>query len=184
MLDKYRAALYKSYATEIGGNASEETNPSDDFVKKYEYNQEDFNYYLDMFRQIESNPNGCVPISEYSGSFGDASNNTEWLQGMVESGRFTIEKIERKDGQVKFDSISVSSESCLGYTETSTIDKTALAKAEAKYEYDMRQIDKKDKQYDLTLSKLETERQALTTEYDSVKKVIEDNIARTFGIFS
>ena len=36
----------------------------------------------------------------------------------------------------------------------------------------------------MTLSKLETERTALTTEYGSVKKVIEDNIDRTFGIFS
>mgnify|MGYP003321505809 CR=1 FL=1 len=79
---------------------------------------------------------------------------------------------------------SPSSDISIGYTQTTTIDKTALAKAEAKYEKDLRDIDKKDKQYDLTLSKLESERTALTTEYDSVKKVIEDNIERTFGIFS
>ena len=79
---------------------------------------------------------------------------------------------------------SPSSEASLGYTNTTTIDKTALAKAEAKYEHAMKEIDRKDKQYDMTLSKLETERSALTTEYDSVKKVIEDNIERTFGIFS
>ena len=42
----------------------------------------------------------------------------------------------------------------------------------------------KDKKYDMELSKLETEREALKTEYDSVKKVISDNIERTFGIFS
>ena len=56
--------------------------------------------------------------------------------------------------------------------------------AEAEYEHKMKQIDKKDQKFDLDLSKLETERTALTTEYDSVKKVIEDNIDRTFGIFS
>ena len=48
----------------------------------------------------------------------------------------------------------------------------------------MRKINDKDEEYDLTLSKLDTERQALTTEYESVKKVIEDNIDRTFKIFS
>ena len=48
----------------------------------------------------------------------------------------------------------------------------------------MRKINQKDKQFDLDLSKLETERSALTTQYDSIKKVIEDNIERTFGIFS
>ena len=52
------------------------------------------------------------------------------------------------------------------------------------YENALRNINKKDKEYDLTLSKLETERSALTTEYDSVKKVIQENIDRTFGIFS
>ena len=36
----------------------------------------------------------------------------------------------------------------------------------------------------MELNRLETERSALTTEYDSVKKVISDNIERTFGIFS
>jgi predicted nuclease with TOPRIM domain len=79
---------------------------------------------------------------------------------------------------------SPSSDSSLSYTETTSIDKTALAKAEAKYEHDLEEINKKDKKFDLSLSKLESERTALTTEYDSVKKVIQDNIERTFGIFS
>ena len=65
-----------------------------------------------------------------------------------------------------------------------SVDKTAVAKAEAKYENDMKKIDQKDKKHDMDLAKLETERTALTTEYDSVKKVINDNIERTFGIFS
>ena len=59
-----------------------------------------------------------------------------------------------------------------------------MAKAEAEYEHATKQIDQKDKKFDMDLSKLETERTALTTEYDSVKKVISDNIERTFGIFS
>ena len=50
--------------------------------------------------------------------------------------------------------------------------------------FTLKKIDKKDKKFDLDLSKLETERTALTTEYESVKKVIEDNVDRTFGIFS
>ena len=79
---------------------------------------------------------------------------------------------------------SPSSDSSLSYTQETTIDKTALAKAEAEYEHSLKEIDQKDKKFDLSLSKLETERTALTTEYESVKKVIQDNIERTFGIFS
>ena len=91
---------------------------------------------------------------------------------------------DKSTGAVTLNATSPGSDTCLSYTPTTTIDNRALAKAEAKYEKDLRDINKKDKQYDLTLSKLETERSALTTEYDSVKKVIEDNIERTFGIFS
>ena len=43
------------------------------------------------------------------------------------------------------------------------MDKTALAKAEAEYEHKTKQIDQKDKKFDNDLSKLETERTALTT---------------------
>ena len=57
-------------------------------------------------------------------------------------------------------------------------------KSEAEYEYTLKQIDRKEKKIDNELAKLETERNALTTMYDSVKKVIEDNVERTFGIFS
>ena len=59
-----------------------------------------------------------------------------------------------------------------------------MRKAEAKYEHNLSKINAQDKKYDLSLSKLETERTALTTQYDSLKKVIDDNIERTFGIFS
>ena len=57
-------------------------------------------------------------------------------------------------------------------------------KINKEYEDFQEYLDKKDQKFDLDLSKLETERTALTTEYESVKKVIEENIERTFGIFS
>ena len=65
--------------------------------------------------------------------------------------------------------------------DTGSIDTKAIKVAEAKYEHDLKEIEQKDKQFDLTLTKLETERQALTTEYESVKKVVEENIDRTFN---
>ena len=105
---------------------------------------------------------------------------------MIECGKITIDIVntDSKTGEVSFNGTSPSSDSYVSYTTTITMDKTALAKAEAEYEHKTKQIDQKDKKYDNDLSKLETERTALTTEYDSVKKVISDNIERTFGIFS
>jgi hypothetical protein len=48
----------------------------------------------------------------------------------------------------------------------------------------LKAINKKDTQFDLALEDLETERTAITTEIEAVRTVIDDNIKRTFGVFS
>ena len=137
-----------------------------------------------MYKAIKECGN-CVSIESFNGPNGDAKNDSEWLKNMIQCGLMTVDVIETdKNGNIKLDGTSPSSDDNLTYTTTTTIDKTAYAKAEAKYEHAMRQINNKDKKFDLDLSKLETQRNALKTEYESVKKVIEDNIDRTFGIFS
>ena len=149
-----------------------------------EENLDKFNYYARMFSGIQQH-GGCISIDDFNGPSGDAASDTEFLTSMLQSGRWTIEKFTTDaDGHTILTGASVSSESAIAYTTTSQIDKVALAKAEAEYEYALKQINRKDKQYDLALSKLETERNALTKQYDSVKKIISDNVERTFGIFS
>lgn len=188
LLKNYRAELYRSYGEEIcTGNidtTSQGIQGSGALMTEAQFNDSRFKNYIDVFNQIKL-CGGCVPISDYNGSFGDASNNSEWLTSMISCGKFTIDTYSKdKNGKETLTTTSPSSDTSLSYKEETSIDNTALKKAEAKYEKDLKDIDKKDKQYDLTLSKLETERAALTTEYDSVKKVIQDNIDRTFGIFT
>lgn len=172
----FKAKLYKSFASEI-------------YAKNYEddeenFNQEDFNYYVSIFKQIQA-AGGCESISDYDGPCGDASSDSDFLKNMLQCGKFSIDIVnEDKNGVVTLSGTSPESDTYLGYTTTSTIDKAALAKAEAKYEHDSKEINQKDKKFDMELSKLETERNALDTEYKSVQKVIQDNIERTFGIFS
>ena len=176
LLQQYKIELYKKYGEEI----------YNEFNMTEEYNPSLFNYYVSIYNQIEA-CGGCVSIDDYNGSeSGDAANNAEWLLNMVQSGQFSIEIVENKDSGVgvTLNRTSPSSDTCLAYSPTSNIDNRALAKAEAEYEHKLKQINKKDEQFDLDLSKLETERSALTTEYESVKKVIQDNVERTFGIFS
>ncbi len=149
-------------------------------------NSSTYKYYYEMYQQIKY-AGGCVSIASYDGfGNGDAANDASWLDGMVRSGKFSIEILEnnKKTGEIKLQGTSISSDTAISSTPEGEIDKLALAKAEAKYEHTLKQIDAKDKKYDMELSKLETERNALTTQYDSVKKVIEDNVERTFGIFS
>lgn len=179
-LTQYRHALYKQNGEGVYKQANE---GEDGYFQAY--NQDYLEHYMNVFRQIQT-AGGCVPISDYNGLNGDAANNSDWLQAMIQCGKLTIDVVKenKTNNALQFTTTSPGSDTSLSYVDTGSVDKTAIAKAEAKYEHDMKQINQKDKQYDLTLSKLETERTALTTEYDSVKKVIEDNIERTFGIFS
>lgn len=59
-----------------------------------------------------------------------------------------------------------------------------IKKAEAKYEASMRKINAKDKKFDTDLAALESERNAIKTEMETLKNVAKDNVDRTFKLFS
>jgi len=148
------------------------------------YKSSEFNYYVEIYNAIQKH-GGCISIENFNGPSGSAATNSDWLTNMIQAGQLSIESIViDKEGNANITGVSVAADSDLAYTAKTQVDKVAMAKAEAKYEYDMKLIDKKDQKYDLELSKLDTERTALTKEYDSIKKVASDNIERTFGIFS
>ena len=63
-------------------------------------------------------------------------------------------------------------------------DEIELKKAEAKYEADMKRIDLKDRKYDTDLAALDTERNAIKQEMETLKTVSKDNVERTFKLFS
>ena len=63
-------------------------------------------------------------------------------------------------------------------------DKTDDAVAQSEYDAAMSQIQSKDKKLELALNQLNTERDAITTEMESVEKVLQDNIESSFKVFS
>lgn len=63
-------------------------------------------------------------------------------------------------------------------------DEVDLKKAEAKYEADMRKINNKDAKFDTDLAALESERNAIKTEMETLKSVAKDNVDRTYKLFS
>lgn len=150
-----------------------------------EQEMQQYSYYVRMFGAIQAADGACICIDDFDGPTQTAATNSEWLTAMVQSGQMTISIINTDQfGNVTLNGTTVSSDQNLAYTTTTRIDRTALARAEAEYEHALKVIDRKDKKYDLELNKLESERSALTKQYDSIKKVIDDNIERTFGIFS
>ena len=184
ILQAFKDLLYQMAGDKILDKLTNTDPESDEAV---EFDKDLFNYYADIFAQIMA-CGGCVSISDYNGSYGDAASNSEWLQAQVECGNITIEAVKTRSRRShiisSIDTVSVNSETSLSDMATSKLDNTALAKAEAKYDHDMKEINRKDKAFDLDLSKISSQREALKTEYDSVKKVVDDNIKRTFGIFS
>lgn len=182
-LEAYREELYKN-----GNSARILSKMCTDVEKEItpeNFNTERYNYYLEKYKEIEA-CNGCVGISTFEGTLSgdDAANNSDWLQNMLKSGKLRLVNFKEVEGETLKSFGTVGSDSCLSYTTTTTIDKTALAKAEAEYEQKLKLIDRKDKQYDMTLTKLDTERKSLDAQRESLEKVIEDNINRTFKIFS
>ena len=177
LMDKYK---HKMFTTANGAECIYK-----EATKEEDFDQEKFDYYLRWGKliELEYGIDGCTNASDYKNNF---ENNSEFLQEMLQSGYITIDAIsvDNKTGKINEGTTSVPSDSNLEYTTTTSIDKKELAKAEAEYEHAMKEIDRKDKRFDMDLNRLETERTALTTEYDSVKKIIQDNIERTFKIFS
>lgn len=182
-LAKYQKYLYSHYAeeinTELYNNVLGMNNPIDEFDKNL------FDYYVQMYNVIKQ-CGGMICVDDYDGFNGDAKTDSDWLQAMIQSGEMSISivKTDSQTGKVTLNGTMPSSDDNINYTTTSTIDSTALKKAEAEYEHATKLIDQKDKKFDLELSKLETERQALTKQYDATKTIIKDNEERTFGIFS
>ena len=105
------------------------------------------------------------------------ASSAEWIQYALESG---LVKLEQVDSDGEWNAITYTS--CSDITETT--DDTAVTLAEAEYTKAMNKIEAKDKIYDLELKNIDTEHEALQTEYDSIKNAMDKNIERNFKLYS
>ncbi len=186
-LEKFRDILYGNteYRNEIYKYMCYNKNDDKDKVianSDFDYDpdnfpSDEFNYYVQLFEQIQS-AGGCTTIDPRyeSGEEGEL-----WLNNMITSGLVLIE-VYNNDSK-EWQQTSVATSTNANYLQE-VQDETDLKKAEAEYEHELDIINTKDTKYDQDLSKLETERTSITTEIDSIKTVRDDNIDRTFGIFS
>jgi len=121
---------------------------------------------------------GCKTIDpEYES--GEEGNT--WFNNMVEAGQVSI--YEFNTNKKEWSATSPATSTNNNYLQEVQDDKD-LKKAEAEYEHELDIISRKDTKFDTELSKLETERKAITTEMDAITKVRDENIERTFKLFS
>lgn len=102
--------------------------------------------------------------------------DNEYIQKMLTTGEW---KIQKKNTESWDDYMWQGSNNVSEVYDTSDD-----AAAEAQYEADMLDIQKRDKILELRLEQIETEQNAVETEIDSVKKIIDKNIEGSFKTFA
>ena len=110
--------------------------------------------------------------------------NPDVFQSAIEDGVYFFATIDtdKETGEHKFKTQSF--ETLGGGGKISQeLDKSDDAKAEAEYQTEMARLQKIDQKLELRLDQLETTRNAVQTEMESVQKVLEDNIEKSFNSF-
>ncbi len=173
----FREKLYTTASTRDAIFKSQEGPKSN---KTWNDVSDEFNFWCRKFEAIQQ-AGGCTAIDP---QFETGSQGETCLKNMVEAGLITIlENDELKGASANWKDTSVATSTNGNYISEVQDDKD-LKKAEAEYEHELSIINTKDTKFDRDLSKLETERTSITTEMDAIKSVRDDNIDRTFGIFS
>lgn len=175
--DTYVKEIYNYQRLNKGDSQNTEISEEAEYDTKVDWGvaQNEFQYYLNLFDQIQA-AGGCEVIDPQYVS-GDEANT--WFNNMVESGMVTISTFNGNEWK----ETSVATSTNQNYLQEAQND-ADMKKAEAEYKHELSIINRKDSKYDRDLSNLETERTAIKTEMDSIKQVRNDNIERTFGIFS
>jgi hypothetical protein len=107
----------------------------------------------------------------------------DWLNNALSQGLVTMQKVgaSRTVNNDKFKWSSII------YTNATDIisqkDDTKIAQAEARYTQVLSEVNAKDKVFENKIRKLDTEHNALQTEYNSVKAAMDKNIERSFKAF-
>ena len=119
-----------------------------------------------------------------TGSFieGEGASGPNYLQDCLRNGKYAIQKYNNnaEEENRKWTNISWDSAANIGdeyYTDDDE-------KAKTRYDRLQNQIQNQDKKLELELDNIETQRSAVTTEEESVKKVIDENIEGSFNAFA
>lgn len=172
-----------NFATDYG------TGTTKDITKIYKYTSNGTTYYL-----------SSTDVANLAKSSGAAGSLTNYYASNITSQKSETEKayVTQTDTG-RYNSIKLASgSSSLDLNATTTTDQNAYNDAVNEYEYQQSIyqqqisnlnsktsiIQNQDKTLELKLRQLDTEREALSTEMDSVKKVIDKNIESTFKTFS
>ena len=162
----------------------------------YSFTMNGQNYYAceaDLFNSMQTYDEYGKPIDSQEKL---AYYNATYVQKRIEE---TNKALLETDGSGRFKSVKFDDDSIVYSLNTETVtDEAAYQDAMNEYNYKVQQYEKtiadinaktsiiqeEDRTLELRLKQLDTEQNALATELDAVKKVIKDNVEKTFKTFS
>ena len=162
----------------------------------YSFQMNGVTYYTseaDLLNSMQTNDNYSRPIDDQEKL---AYYNATYVQKRIEE---TNKALIETDENGRFKSVKFDDDSIVYSLNTETVtDEVAYQDAMNEYNYKVQQYEKtiadinartsiiqeEDRTLELRLKQLDTEQKALSTEMDAVKKVISDNVEKTFKTFS
>lgn len=158
---------------------------ADGTISKYYVTQTDDNGKEQTYINRAALMQAYVNQTEYVAG---ASNNS-FFQSALRNGSFYLyQATNQQEVEQDGNKITTCTYESVAWSGVSSIndayDTSDDAAAEADYEAKSLVLSNQDKMLDLELQQIETQHKAIETEYDSVKKVIENNIKVSFKIFS
>lgn len=167
------------------------TNPkfsSDKIMSKME-SDGNKSYWTAVYYQLTGYTDNDGNISNghgYESVSGSNASDRNWIKKQIEEGKVLLNKMQSTEEIVGTTSVNIFAQTSVT-TDTNlseTADTELASRAEVKYEHAMDEINQKDKSLDVQLSRLENERNALKTEYQTVQDLVKKNIERSYKTFN
>lgn len=116
----------------------------------------------------------------------ESANDREWIQRKIEEGEAILNVMQNAQDEVNDKKVNIFEKTNMATDTNMSIasDDLLISQAQDTYERKLEDINQKDKQLDLRLARIENERNALKTEYDTVKDLIKKNIERGYKTFN
>lgn len=192
--EKYYEVLadYNAEAENLGCESIEDTYTYTDDTKAQ--------WYTNLWYRLNGSSSDKSAMGQYGTNYAILDNklasSAKWIQDALKQGAISLEKAAYEPStneindldnplSVTLKGISWTStiySSCSDFTELE--DESAIAKAEAEYTRKNNEIDAKDTKYENQIKALDTEHNALQTEYESVQTALSKNIDRSFKTFN
>lgn len=148
-----------------------------------------YDYWKSIYYQIVGFKNDQGDFVDGRGIdfiYNDKLADRDWLMNGINNAEVFLYKMQSKKDSFVGDKVNIFAQT--GVAEDRDIKETyseeLVNEARMAYEKRVKELDIKDQKLDLTLSQIDSEHNALKTEYDSVKQIVSKSVERSYKTFN